>query len=157
MELQAASLVCMANVCVHQAGQPRWEIVNFPADRWFHVTYEGSEHYNSARLISDDDDAPGGPITLARSNGAYATRGDVGGREPSASSFASTTRAAGPSFFRRSPAPAVVQKAAHKTLGLNKRMKVKRLSVAGNVLTSHPHSDSPSRILCLLCTSRSAT
>lgn len=95
MELQAASLVCMANVCVHQAGQPRWEIVNFPADRWFHVTYEGSEHYNSARLISDDDDAPGGPITLARSNGAYATRGDVGGREPSAAAVAATVAEAG--------------------------------------------------------------
>ena len=53
VELQAASLVCMANVCVHQAGQPRWEIRNFDADRWFHVAYEGGDHYNSARLARE--------------------------------------------------------------------------------------------------------
>ena len=53
MELQAASLVCMTNICVHQAGQPRWEIVNFPtADRYYHVTYEGGDHYNSVELIN---------------------------------------------------------------------------------------------------------
>ena len=52
MELQAASLVCMANICVHQAGQPRWEILNYKADRWFHVTFEGSDHYNSVRLVN---------------------------------------------------------------------------------------------------------
>ena len=74
MELQAASLVCMANICVHQAGQPRWEIVNYKADRWFHVTYEGSEHYNSVRLANRyyEDDEPGGPISLIRGRGGVA-------------------------------------------------------------------------------------
>ena len=47
VELQAASVVCFANLCVHQAGQPRWEITNYPnADRFFHVAYQDGDHYN---------------------------------------------------------------------------------------------------------------
>ena len=96
MELQAASLVCMTNVCVHQAGQPRWEIVNFPtADRWFHVTYEGGDHYNSVELISrrwylEGDESGGereasGPISLSKGRDGRAAPGWHCTREPTQS------------------------------------------------------------------------
>ena len=94
MELQAASLVCMTNVCVHQAGQPRWEIVNFPtADRWFHVTYEGGDHYNSVELISKKghlDETNGerdasGPISLLKGRDGRAAPGWHCAREPTQS------------------------------------------------------------------------
>ena len=85
MELQAASLVSMTNVCVHQAGQPRWEIVGFPtADRWFHVTYEGGDHYNSVELISGRwyleqtrrrGARGGGPISLSKGRDGRAAPG----------------------------------------------------------------------------------
>ena len=74
VELQAASVVCFANLCVHQAGQPRWEITNYPnADRFFHVAYQDGDHYNSVRLAAEDfypdtrgaGSSPGGPISLA--------------------------------------------------------------------------------------------
>ena len=95
MELQAASLVCMTNVCVHQAGQPRWEIVNFPtADRWFHVAYEGGDHYNSVELISRrwylDNENGGereasGPISLLKGRDGRAAPGWRCTREPTQS------------------------------------------------------------------------
>ena len=92
MELQAASLVCMANV-----RPPGWpaamEIVNFPPTDGF-VTYEGSEHRLRAPHLRRRR-RPGRPITLARSNGAYATRGDVGGRNPAPRRRATVAEAGG--------------------------------------------------------------
>jgi OTU domain-containing protein 3 len=92
MELQAASLICMANICIHQAGQPRWEIVNYRADRWFHVTYEGSEHYNSIRLANRyyEDDEAGGPISLLRGRNGVAVPGGGGDLEPSQGAVVAT-------------------------------------------------------------------
>ena len=94
MELQAASLVCMTNICVHQAGQPRWEIVNFPtADRYYHVTYEGGDHYNSVELINTKWYRPesnpdtneyreaSGPISLIKGHDGVAVPGWLALRE----------------------------------------------------------------------------
>jgi hypothetical protein len=41
------------------------------------VTYEGSEHYNSVRLVNRyyEDDEPGGPISLLRGRGGVAVPG----------------------------------------------------------------------------------
>ena len=110
VELQAASVVCFANLCVHQAGQPRWEITNYPnADRFFHVAYQDGDHYNSVRLADDDrhDDyyydgvgsSPGGPISLAGLTDGktprLAERPRRAHREPSGAAVAETLARAG--------------------------------------------------------------
>ena len=108
VELQAASVVCFANLCVHQAGQPRWEITNYPlADRFFHVAYQDGDHYNSVRLAEDGRDgyrdarsggsSPGGPISLAGLSDARPRLAERPrrGREPSAGAVAETVARAG--------------------------------------------------------------
>lgn len=109
VELQAASVVCFANLCVHQAGQPRWEITNYPlADRFFHVAYQDGDHYNSVRLADGnghdgyygvDDSTPGGPISLAGLTDKFtprlAERPRRTGREPSSAAVAETLAKAG--------------------------------------------------------------
>ena len=106
VELQAASVVCFANLCVHQAGQPRWEITNYPlADRFFHVAYQDGDHYNSVRLAAEDfypdtrgaGSSPGGPISLAGLSDPtprLAERPRLG-REPSGGAVAETVARAG--------------------------------------------------------------
>ena len=110
VELQAASLVCMANVCVHQAGQPRWEIRNFDADRWFHVAYEGGDHYNSARLAREASaeeywggTLPGGPLFLeaSREGRRRAARWAGAAREPSAAAVAAAVAESGGAARKR--------------------------------------------------------
>ena len=106
VELQAASVVCFANLCVHQAGQPRWEITNYPlADRFFHVAYQDGDHYNSVRLAEDrycdrycdGDPSPGGPISLAGLRDAHPRLAERPreGREPSGGAVAETVARAG--------------------------------------------------------------
>jgi OTU domain-containing protein 3 len=95
---------------VHQAGQPRWEITNYPnADRFFHVAYQDGDHYNSVRLADDDghDDyyyegvgsSPGGPISLAGLTDGktprLAERPRRAHREPSGAAVAETVARAG--------------------------------------------------------------
>jgi len=110
VELQAASLVCMANVCVHQANQPRWEIRNFDADRWFHVAYEGGDHYNSARLAREasaeeywGETLPGGPLFLeaSREGRRRAARWAGAAREPSAAAVAAAVAESGGAARKR--------------------------------------------------------
>ena len=131
VELQAASVVCFANLCVHQAGQPRWEITNYPlADRFFHVAYQDGDHYNSVRLAAEDfypdtrgaGSSPGGPISLAGLSDPaprLAERPRLG-REPSGGAVAETVARAGGAgkksrardFFPAPPARATVSATA---------------------------------------------
>merc|ERR1712176_791487 len=48
IQLQAASIVYKANISIHQAHEPRWDIVNFPetASR-IHLSYHDHSHYAS--------------------------------------------------------------------------------------------------------------
>ena len=106
VELQAASVACFSNLCVHQAGQPRWEIRNYPlSDRCFHVAYRDGDHYDSVRLLSEDgrDETRdgferatgfpgGGPIVVAAVS-SRATRPKKRFFEPSFDSVAATVAA----------------------------------------------------------------
>lgn len=93
LELQAASVVCFANLCVHQAEQPRWEIINYAyaKDRYFHVAYQDGDHYNSVRLLSEDrfdrydsdQQQPGGPISLSKLESGFDAFRPNKKREPS--------------------------------------------------------------------------
>ncbi|XP_031482243.1 OVARIAN TUMOR DOMAIN-containing deubiquitinating enzyme 7 [Nymphaea colorata] len=66
MEIQAASLVCHSNICIHHSMSPRWYIKNFPChgNRMIHLSYHDGEHYNSIRLKEDPCDGPAKPIII---------------------------------------------------------------------------------------------
>lgn len=66
MELQAASLVTHANICIHRSMSPRWYVRNFD-DRdalMIHLSYHNGEHYNSVRMKEDPVDGPTRPIFI---------------------------------------------------------------------------------------------
>lgn len=66
MELQAASLVTHANICIHRGMSPRWYVRNFD-DRdalMIHLSYHNGEHYNSVRMKEDPVDGPTRPIFI---------------------------------------------------------------------------------------------
>lgn len=51
LEVQAASMVLQRNIYIHQAGQPRWAVKNFPESPLdMHLSYHDGQHYNSVRL-----------------------------------------------------------------------------------------------------------
>ena len=106
LELQAASKVCFANLCVHQPNQPRWEIVTYPRaqQRYFHVTYTDGEHYNSVRLVATNDgyekdsmrlEEPGGPISLQKLERGLGGFRPTLWKEPSAGAVAETVASSG--------------------------------------------------------------
>ena len=66
LELQAASRMLRRNVCVHQAGQPAWELRNFDggSGHVLHLSYHDGLHYNSVRAADDYGSGPPEPITL---------------------------------------------------------------------------------------------
>ncbi|CAN6460142.1 unnamed protein product [Victoria cruziana] len=66
MEIQAASLVCRSNICIHRNMSPRWYIKNFPdhENRMIHLSYHDGEHYNSIRLKEDPCDGPAKQIMI---------------------------------------------------------------------------------------------
>lgn len=68
LEVCAATAVLRVGVCIHQAGSPRWVAGAEASDdyaRTFHVSYEGSDHYNSVRIKGARRDLPGGPLCVA--------------------------------------------------------------------------------------------
>ena len=68
LEVIAATSVLGYGICIHQAGSPRWVAGANEADddaKLFHVSYEGSDHYNSVRVRGGRLDKPGGPLSLA--------------------------------------------------------------------------------------------
>lgn len=68
LEVNAATAVLGVGICIHQSGSPRWVAGAEASDeraRTYHVSYEGSDHYNSVRLRGGKRDGPGGPMSLA--------------------------------------------------------------------------------------------
>lgn len=54
MELISLSRALGVNLCVHQLGEPRWEVTHFPPGRRrLHVSYHDGNHYNSVRMVGD--------------------------------------------------------------------------------------------------------
>lgn len=66
LELQAMSLAHNVNIIVHQLGQPRWQIINFPeaTTRAIHLSYHDGEHYASVRSKADDGKGPALSIVI---------------------------------------------------------------------------------------------
>lgn len=64
-ELYAAAQCLEVNIVVHQVDAPRFIILcESGGTRDIHISYHGEVHYNSVRLISDDDEGPADPINL---------------------------------------------------------------------------------------------
>jgi OTU domain-containing protein 3 len=68
VEVCAATEVLKMGICIHQAGSPRWVAGAEVSDervRTYHVSYEGSDHYNSVRVRNYREEFPGGPLSVA--------------------------------------------------------------------------------------------
>ncbi|GAA0147030.1 cysteine protease [Lithospermum erythrorhizon] len=66
MEVQAASLVTRANICIHLHLSPRWYIKNFDNNeaRMIHLSYHDGEHYNSVRAKEDSCTGAARPVII---------------------------------------------------------------------------------------------
>jgi hypothetical protein len=53
LELQALSQMLQVNIKIHILGSPVWEILNWPGNRWIHLSYHEESHYNSVRMRGD--------------------------------------------------------------------------------------------------------
>ncbi|GAQ86487.1 hypothetical protein KFL_002920040 [Klebsormidium nitens] len=123
MELQAASLVTRANICIHRVQSPRWHIRNFDVaeTRTIHLSYHDGEHYNSVRREDDPGGGPALPIHV---------EGDAQLKGPPTAQKKSTATPRGRSSFREEDVTRVIASTPCRD---EERIRQVLLDLAGDV------------------------